>query len=304
MASLVCGLDVTAARVGGAFDRREEVVTRLQQGPGAKAQREVAGRADGPRPSRWTLRAIRVSFAEVADYTLSGVWRWLARLSVGLRSARVQQYSPDPAYGEKERHLLACLEEAARFPTEVVVLFVDEMGYFRWPDPAREWGPGAPAAPPVAERGGANNRQWRIIGALNALTGQVDYRENYIVGREQVIRFHAQLDRAYPDARRVYLVEDNWSIHTHPDVVAARAALPRLEAVWLPTYAPWLNPIEKLWRWLRQDVLRLHRLASDWPELRRRVNGFLDQFATGSHALLRYVGLLGNGKLAQALNHQ
>ena len=54
-------------------------------------------------------------------------------------------------------------------------------------------------------------------------------------------------------------------------------------------------------RWLRQAVLKLHRLADDWPELQRRVNAFLDQFATGSHDLLRYVGLLGDGRFAQAL---
>ena len=68
--------------------------------------------------------------------------------------------------------------------------------------------------------------------------------------------------------------------------------------MWLPTYAPWLNPIEKLWRWLRQDQLYVHRLAQDWSVLRQRVNAFFDQFAAGSHALLRYVGLLGEGKLA------
>jgi hypothetical protein len=288
-------------RVGGVFERREKVLTRLQQGPGDEAQREVAVTANGPRPSRWSLRTIRVSVAEFADYTLSGIWRALNRLDLRLRSARVQLYSPDFAYAEKERHLLDCLEEAVRFPDEVVVLFIDEMGYARWPTPARDWAPAAPVDPPCAECGGGNNRQWRIIGALNARTGRVDYRENYIVGREQVIRFHDQLDRAYPTARRIYLVEDNWSIHRHPDVEAARAALPRLETVWLPTYAAWMNPIEKLWRWLRQDVLKLHRLAHDWTELRHRVNAFLDQFATGSHILLRYVGLLGEGKLAQAL---
>lgn len=261
----------------------------------------MAAGADGPPPSRWTLRTIRVTCAELAPYTLSGVWRVLTRLDLRLRSARVQLYSPDPAYGEKERHLLDCLAEAARFPDEVVVLFIDEMGYYRWPAPAREWAAAAPAAAPRADCGGATNRQWRIIGALNALTGRVDYRENYIVGREQVIRFHQQLDRVYPTARRIYLVEDNWSIHRHPEVEAARIALPRLEVVWLPTYAAWLNPIEKLWRWLRQDVLKLHRLASDGTALRHRVDAFLDQFAVGSHALLRYVGLLGEGKLAQAL---
>jgi hypothetical protein len=56
-----------------------------------------------------------------------------------------------------------------------------------------------------------------------------------------------------------------------------------------------------LWRWLREAILKLHRLAGDWTVLRERVNRFLDQFAHGSQALLRYVGLLGDGKLAQAI---
>ena len=109
------------------------------------------------------------------------------------------------------------------------------------------------------------------------------------------------IDQFYPTARHIYVVQDNWSIHSHADVLAVVDALPRIEPVWLPTYSPWLNPIEKLWRWLRQAVLKLHRLADDWPELQRRVNAFLDQFATGSHDLLRYVGLLGDGRFAQAL---
>jgi putative transposase len=62
----------------------------------------------------------------------------------------------------------------------------------------------------------------------------------------------------------------------------------------------WRNPIEKLWRWLKQDVLKQHRLAADWRALRQRVTAFLAQFAAGSHELLHYVGLLGDGKLAQA----
>ena len=95
-------------------------------------------------------------------------------------------------------------------------------------------------------------------------------------------------------------MQDNWSIHAHPDVLATVAALPRLEPVWRPTYAPWLTPIEKRWRWLKGDVLKQHRLAADWAALRRRVAAFLDQFAAGSPALLRYVGLLGDGPLAQA----
>ena len=113
--------------------------------------------------------------------------------------------------------------------------------------------------------------------------------------------FYRQLDEVYQGVKRLYVVQDNWSIHRHPEVLEAVTRLPRIEPVWLPTYAPWLNPIEKLWRWLRQDQLYVHRLAHDWKTLRQRVNAFLDQFAGGSHALLRYVGLAGEGKLARAL---
>ena len=69
----------------------------------------------------------------------------------------------------------------------------------------------------------------------------------------------------------------------------------------MPTYSPWLNPIEKLWRWLRQDVLKMHPLVEHFKELRQRVNSFLNQFDDGAEELLNYVGLLGDGKLAQAI---
>lgn len=110
-----------------------------------------------------------------------------------------------------------------------------------------------------------------------------------------------QIDQLYPHAEQIYLVQDNWLIHRHPEVLAVLERLPRLEIVWLPTYAHWLNPIEKLWRWLRQDVLRLHRWAADWDTLLRQVYAFLDQLAQASPALLRYVGWLGDGKLAAAI---
>ena len=254
-----------------------------------------------PPPSRWTLRTIRATFGCFREMTPSGVWRSLERQGIGLRSAAVQHYSPDPEYIPKCERLYKCLDEAAAMPGRVVAVFLDEMGYTRWPEPGPDWTGTAPAPRPETDRADSPNRTWRIIGALNAVTGRVDFLDAYIVGRAKVIQFYRQLDAAYPDAERLLVVQDNWSIHTHEDVLAALKKWPRIEPVWLPTYSPWLNPIEKLWRWLRQDVLKLHRLAGDWPSLRGRVNQFLGQFAAGSQDLLRYVGLLGKGKLAQAL---
>jgi hypothetical protein len=296
---------VREATAGIPFGEREQVVQRLHQGPGKEAQQETAVTVAGPPPSRWTLTTIRATFASIRDYTLSGVWRWLhERVGVELRSATVQQYSPDPEYEGKVRCLKRYLRRAARDPAHVVLVFLDEMGYSVWPEAAASWWARAPTEPPVADRQKSNNGLWRIGGALNALTGQVTYVDGYIVGRAKVIELYRRLVQTYPQAQKIYVVQDNWSIHAHPEVLGAIQSYPPIQPVWLPTYAPWLNPIEKLWRWLRQDILKLHRLAGVPKELRQRVNDFLDQFAQGSRALLRYVGLLGEGQLAQTIPRQ
>lgn len=276
---------------------KEDLLETLRAGPGEAARREVAVAEKGPAPSRWTLRTIRASVEWLTGYTVSGVWRVLQACGLGLHASCARLFSPDPDYHSKVRRLHRCLRDAARHPDTVVALFLDEFGYQRWPEVASTWGlEGA-----VAQRAG-NNQQWRTIGALNALTGQVNYLDGYIVGRQQVIRFYSHLDHAYPAADRLYVIQDNWNIHTHPDVLTALECSPRIKPVWLPTYAPWLNPIEKLWRWLRQDILKMHRWVADWPRVKHRVHDFLDQFAHGSSALLRYVGLRGKGKLATVIN--
>jgi hypothetical protein len=281
-------------------DWRDELLAQLRHGPGEEARQEMAVTPTTPVPSRWTLRTIRATFCWLQDYSLSGVWRLLRRCKLKLRSAQVQQYSPDPEYAVKEAELLRCLHTTAQPSNQRVVLFLDEMGYYRWPQPALEWGPAAPL-PPAATAPTGTNTQWRMVGALNGMTGQVDYLDDYIVGRKQLITFYGQLAQRYAGVEYIYVVQDNWSIHRHADVLTALQHWPQIVPVWLPTYAPWLNPIEKLWRWLRQQVLHLHRLAGSWSTLQQRVRTFLDQFAHGSRELLHYVGLLGKGQLAQAI---
>lgn len=95
---------------------------------------------------------------------------------------------------------------------------------------------------------------------------------------------------AYPSHARVVVAWDNWPVHAHPKVLAA-AAEHRVELLFLPTYAPWTNPIEKLWGWLQRDVLAMHRLADQWDGLRQRVLDFLARFDGPSPDLLGVVGL-------------
>ncbi|MBJ6128341.1 transposase [Microvirga splendida] len=55
----------------------------------------------------------------------------------------------------------------------------------------------------------------------------------------------------HPD-KTVYVDWDNAS--THEVEAVLRGAAGRLALLYLPTYSPWLNPIEILWRQFRREV--------------------------------------------------
>ena len=72
----------------------------------------------------------------------------------------------------------------------------------------------------------------------------------------------------------VTVVLDRAGIHRAKLVRALLAAQPRLSLVYLPAYAPELNPIELLWAYVKRNVLT-NFVARDLRDLKRRwVAGF------------------------------
>jgi transposase len=73
---------------------------------------------------------------------------------------------------------------------------------------------------------------------------------------------HAFLRHLQRQVRRpVMLLWDQGPSHKHRDVRAWIAAHPRWHIVWLPAYAPELNPVEQLWTYLKYG--RLANFAPD-----------------------------------------
>ena len=259
--------------------------------------------------------------AECCDWlrvtTASGVQQILKRLGICYKRGRDYVHSPDRFYKEK-----LSLIELARFRAyyeseHYILLYLDELTYYRQPTLSQAYEQSG-SAQPLAQRSHKNNTAFRVLATLNAITGQLNYRQRSHTTLVCLSQFWFELRAAYPQAKLIYIVLDNWPVHFHPDVLAplqpqALPYPPKLPPTWpakpskkavhdelpiqllcLPTYASWLNPIEKLWRWLKQDILHLHHLSSDWQALKLLVADFLDQFHFGSTDLLSYVGLLPN----------
>lgn len=253
-----------------------------------------------PLPVRWTLKRIKAQFEWLSEYSLSGIWRILQRIGIKIRQGRPQQFSPDPDYEVKRAALLEALKQVGANPEKVALLFADEVSYHRWPTIGRLWAK-LKADLLIARRAKPGNSQYRIVGALDAYTGRVLYRQAYKIDRFTFIEFIQTIHEAYQAYEIVYIVLDNWSVHSTPELFEALEKMPNIQLLFLPTYSPWLNPIEKLWGWLKCDLIKQHQMAGNWKGLKNLVAQFLDTFANGSQQLLKRVGLLGEGALAQAL---
>lgn len=246
----------------------------------------------GQPGARWQLATLLIQplFADLT--TVSGLWRRLERWALPYKRSRDHLHSPDPAYREKMLTISVARLEALLSPATTTFLYADEFTYYRQPEVGYAYGPRGSGgrAQPLAERSTRSNTHRRVVGALDAVTGQVVTYQVSTMRVEELARFLRQLRQVYGPDRRVTLAWDNWPNHYHP-VVRAAAVRWDIRLVYLPTYAPWTNPIEKLWHWLKADVLRLHRHSESWDELKARVTDWLATFAYGSFALLRYVGL-------------
>lgn len=92
------------------------------------------------------------------------------------------------------------------------------------------------------------------IGAVNYHTGETTVIVRKHKRRREIAELLQLLVDKHPTGT-IYVAWDNASTHEDDEVEAVvRAAAGRLVLLYLPTYSPWLNPIEMLWRHFRREV--------------------------------------------------
>jgi transposase len=184
----------------------------------------------------------------------------------------------------------AALADARANPGKVEMLYEDEASLYRQPTVAKIFYASGPVQPPVQLACGSNTVM-RIAGFLNAVTGAVHSWDGSKITAAKIAKCMKEISALYPQAEKIYVVMDNWPVHFHEKVQRAVAADPRLVIVRLPTYSPWLNPIEKLWRLLKQSVVHAHATSNDFKKFKQIVRDFLLKPTPEPDKLLTYVGL-------------
>jgi len=181
--------------------------------------------------------------------------RWLHALGWVWKRAQVVARDDDPQRVEKLariRHVLETLGKRA------VVLFADELDIHLLPKVGYQW---MPQGTTVKLLTPGQNQKHYLAGALEPRTGRLVHCTS---PRKTNALFRALLDRLewfYPPAQvtKVYVVVDNYGIHKAKAVERWLVAHPRFELLFLPTYCPQANPIERAFGDVHDKCTRNHQ---------------------------------------------
>ena len=115
-----------------------------------------------------------------------------------------------------------------------------------------------------------------MAGAMDADTGELIWVEGDSKNSILFIQLLWGLHIRYPDAKKIHVILDNYSIHHTEQVKTSLAteAGQRIALHFLPPYCPDHNKIERAWQDLHANVTRNHR-CSNMAELMRNTREYL-----------------------------
>jgi len=91
---------------------------------------------------------------------------------------------------------------------------------------------------------------------------------------QEFIRFLNTINRQTPAEQDVHLIVDNYATHKHPKVRAWLARRPRWHIHFTPTYASWLNQVERFFALITQRAIRRGSFDST-AELIKKIDHFI-----------------------------
>ncbi len=101
----------------------------------------------------------------------------------------------------------------------------------------------------------SGRQRLNLHGAINAETMEMTVIESDSINRDSTTQLLSMLDRKYFYAKEIIVILDNARYHYSKEVIELVKQSPRLKLVYLPTYSPELNLIERVWHFFKKKVL-------------------------------------------------
>jgi len=204
--------------------------------------------------------------------------------------------SPDPYYQEKKENVDIDEKELKKVKERLglqymdldngVLLFEDEAKLELKPTMCANW----QKQKEQKKIPTPGKNQWlSAFGAVNYLTGKLT---SIVQNRKRSEEFWDLLDAVlddYPD-KEIIMVLDNATPHhskkTYQHLLSKKYK--RLHLVFLPTYSPWLNPIERFWKYMLRQITHNY-LFKSLLELKNTARNFFSRFTQPNQTILSII---------------
>ena len=217
---------------------------------------KTAPRAYGWCRTRWSCAALAVEVQVRRGIQVSAetVRRWLHELGWEWKRAKVVAKDDDPQRGEKLARIRSTFEQLR---AGAALFFADELDINLLPKVGYQWMPKGEQVEVMTP--GTNEKRY-LAGALDLTTGTITHCVWYRKQTGLFLDLLETLDRTYPAPLFSHLtvVADNAKIHHAHKVEKWLAAHPRFELLYLPTYCPRANPIERAFGDVHDKCTRNH----------------------------------------------
>jgi transposase len=208
--------------------------------------------ADG---SHWSVRTL----AEQTGVSKSTVQRWFELFGIQPHRQRHFKLSNDPFFIEKVRDIVGLYLNP---PDHAVVLCVDEKTQVQALNRTQPMLPMGLGYVEGVTHDYVRHGTTTLFAALDVATGEVFSQCKSRHRHQEFLAFLRHIDANVPAQFDVHLIVDNYATHKHPKVKAWLARRPRYHIHYTPTYASWLNQVERWFGIITQKAIRRGSFSS------------------------------------------
>ena len=223
---------------------------------------KTAPRAVGWCRTRWSCAtlAVELSVRRGIEVSAETMRHWLHELGWEWKRAKVAAKDDDPERVTKLARIRLAVEQLR---AGAALFFADELDINLLPKVGYQWMPKGEQVEVLTP--GTNEKRY-LAGALDLTTGAITHCVWYRKQTGLFLDLLDTLDRTHPAPlfTSLTVVVDNAKIHKAAKVQQWLAIHPRFELLYLPTYCPRANPIERAFGDVHDKCTRNHTRKRIW----------------------------------------
>jgi transposase len=200
-------------------------------------------------------------------YTIHGLRNWLKRHGFSYKKPAIV---PGKVDRERQEEWLAEYEKLRQgLPKDETICFMDGVHPTHNVQPAYGW-----IKKGVRKEIPANTGRMRLnlSGVIDIVSHNVLVQEDETLNAESTILFFQNIEKAYPTMKQIHMFCDNAPYYRNKKVTNYLETS-TISLRFLPPYSPNLNPIERLWKWMKERVI-YNTYYPEFDDFRASVLGF------------------------------